>query len=73
MFERLTEPARRIVILAQKEARLLKHDYIGTEHLLLGMLREGRVSQLKSCKASILPPIGYVRRWSELLEQGKTS
>jgi ATP-dependent Clp protease ATP-binding subunit ClpC len=40
MFERFTERARQVVVLAQDEARLLEHDYIGTEHLLLGLLRE---------------------------------
>ena len=40
MFERFTERAREVVVLAQDEARLLKHNYIGTEHLLLGLLRE---------------------------------
>jgi ATP-dependent Clp protease ATP-binding subunit ClpC len=40
MFERFTERARHVVVLAQDEARLLKHGYIGTEHLLLGLLRE---------------------------------
>jgi ATP-dependent Clp protease ATP-binding subunit ClpC len=40
MFERFTERARQVVVLAQDEARVLKHDYIGTEHLLLGLLRE---------------------------------
>jgi ATP-dependent Clp protease ATP-binding subunit ClpA len=40
MFERFTERARRVVVLAQDEARLLKHNYIGTEHILLGLLRE---------------------------------
>ena len=40
MFERFTERARQVVVLAQDEARLLKHNYIGTEHLLLGLLRE---------------------------------
>jgi ATP-dependent Clp protease ATP-binding subunit ClpC len=40
MFERFTERARNAVVLAQGEARGLKHDYIGTEHLLLGLLRE---------------------------------
>ena len=39
MFERFTEPARQVVVLAQGEARDLKHNYIGTEHLLLGLLR----------------------------------
>jgi ATP-dependent Clp protease ATP-binding subunit ClpC len=40
MFERMTDHARRVVVLAQEEARLLNHSYIGTEHILLGLLRE---------------------------------
>ena len=40
MFERFTERARQVIVLAQAEARALKHNYIGTEHLLLGLLRE---------------------------------
>jgi ATP-dependent Clp protease ATP-binding subunit ClpC len=40
MFERFTERARQVVVLAQEESRLLKHNYIGTEHILLGLLRE---------------------------------
>ncbi len=40
-FNRFTDRARRVVVLAQEEARQLRHDYIGTEHLLLGLLREG--------------------------------
>ena len=40
MFERFTERARRVVVLAQEESRLLSHNYIGTEHLLLGLLAE---------------------------------
>jgi ATP-dependent Clp protease ATP-binding subunit ClpA len=40
MFERFTERARHLVVLAQEEARVLQHGYIGTEHLLLGLLRE---------------------------------
>ena len=40
MFERFTERARQVVVLAQDEARTLRHNYIGTEHLLLGLLRE---------------------------------
>jgi Clp amino terminal domain, pathogenicity island component/UvrB/uvrC motif len=42
MFERFTNQSRRVVVLAQEEARLLNHNYIGTEHLLLGLLHEGR-------------------------------
>ncbi|HET9173382.1 MAG TPA: Clp protease N-terminal domain-containing protein [Actinospica sp.] len=40
MFERFTDQARRVVVLAQEEARLLHHNYLGTEHLLLGVIRE---------------------------------
>ena len=41
MFERFTEPSRRVVVLAQEEARMLDHSYIGTEHILLGLIHEG--------------------------------
>ena len=41
MFERFTERARKVVVHAQEEALRLKHDWIGTEHLLLGLLKEG--------------------------------
>jgi ATP-dependent Clp protease ATP-binding subunit ClpC len=42
MFQRFTDQARRVVVLAQHEARTLNHDYIGTEHLLLGLIDEGQ-------------------------------
>ena len=41
MFERFTDRARRVVVLAQEEARILNHNYIGTEHILLGLIHEG--------------------------------
>ena len=41
MFERFTDRARRVVVLAQEEAKMLNHNYIGTEHILLGLIREG--------------------------------
>jgi ATP-dependent Clp protease ATP-binding subunit ClpC len=41
MFERFSQRARRVVVLAQEEARLLNHNYVGTEHILLGLIREG--------------------------------
>src|SRR6185369_12943911 len=41
MFERFTDRSRRVIVLAQEEARMLDHNYIGTEHILLGLLREG--------------------------------
>jgi ATP-dependent Clp protease ATP-binding subunit ClpC len=41
MFERFTDRARRVIVLAQAEARTLDHDYVGTEHILLGLIHEG--------------------------------
>ncbi len=41
MFERFTDRARRVVVLAQEEARVLNHDHFGTEHILLGLISEG--------------------------------
>lgn len=41
MFERFTDRARRVIVLAQEEARSLKHNYLGTEHILLGLIKEG--------------------------------
>src|SRR3954454_6643543 len=41
MFERFTDRARRVLVLAQDEARALEHDFLGTEHLLLGLIKEG--------------------------------
>ncbi|SEH00613.1 ATP-dependent Clp protease ATP-binding subunit ClpC [Nonomuraea solani] len=41
MFERFTDRARRVVVLAQEEARMMNHNYIGTEHILLGLIHEG--------------------------------
>jgi ATP-dependent Clp protease ATP-binding subunit ClpA len=42
LFERFTDRARRVVVLAQEESRMLNHNYIGTEHLLLGLIHEGK-------------------------------
>src|SRR5580692_11677868 len=41
MFERFTDRARRVVVMAQEEARVLNHGFVGTEHILLGLIREG--------------------------------
>ena len=48
MFERFTDRARRVVVLAQEEARKLNHNYIGTEHILLGLIQEGEGHAAKS-------------------------
>ncbi len=61
MFERFTESARQVVVLAQEEARRLLHGYIGTEHLLLGLLREdGRAATTLRAHGVGLDP---VREW----------
>jgi ATP-dependent Clp protease ATP-binding subunit ClpC len=51
VFERFTERARRVVVLAQEEARLLNHNYIGTEHILLGLIHEGEGVAAKALEA----------------------
>jgi len=51
MFERFTDQARRVVVLAQEEARRLKHGYIGTEHILLGLIREDLGTAAEALKA----------------------
>src|SRR5215213_4674883 len=58
MFERFTDRARRVVVLAQEEARMLNHNYIGTEHILLGLIREG-----EGVAAQVLVKLGaYLNR-----------
>jgi ATP-dependent Clp protease ATP-binding subunit ClpC len=56
LFERFTDRARRVVVLAQEEARLLNHNYIGTEHLLLGLIQEG-----EGVAAKVLEQLGVER------------
>jgi ATP-dependent Clp protease ATP-binding subunit ClpC len=51
MFERFTTQSRRVIVLAQEEARLLNHNHIGTEHLLLGLLHEGRGAAARALAA----------------------
>ena len=51
MFERFTDRARRVVVLAQEEARRLDHNYMGTEHILLGLIDEGEGVSLKALEA----------------------
>jgi ATP-dependent Clp protease ATP-binding subunit ClpA len=51
MFERFSDRARRVIVLAQEEARMLEHDYIGTEHILLGLIHEGEGIAATSLRA----------------------
>jgi ATP-dependent Clp protease ATP-binding subunit ClpC len=63
MFERFTSQARRAVVLAQEEAASLDHNYIGTEHLLLGLLHEGNgaaARALASADIALTPAQGEV-------------
>ncbi|MBM3254161.1 MAG: NDP-hexose 4-ketoreductase, partial [Candidatus Omnitrophica bacterium] len=53
MFDRFTERARKVVMLAKEETRKFNHDYIGTEHILLGLLREG-----EGVAAAVLQSLG---------------
>ena len=59
MFERFTDRARRVVVLAQEESRLLGHSHIGTEHLLLGVLAEG-----EGAGARALHALGVEHDWA---------
>lgn len=71
MFERFSDRARQVVVLAQQEARELSHSYIGTEHLLLGLLRDGEGAAARSLNAlgvSLEPVREQVR---ETIGQGK--
>jgi ATP-dependent Clp protease ATP-binding subunit ClpC len=73
MFERFTERARRVVVLAQAEARLLNHDYIGTEHLLLALIHEGEgvaAKALESLGISLEQVRGEVE---EIIGQGTSA
>ena len=54
MFERFTDDARRVIVLAQEECRLLDHDHVGTEHILLGLLHEGGVPRRQTRAGKVL-------------------
>jgi ATP-dependent Clp protease ATP-binding subunit ClpA len=72
MFERFTDRARRVVVLAQEEARLLNHNYIGTEHILLGLVHEGQGVAAKAVE-SLGISLGAIRRQvEEIIGQGQS-
>jgi ATP-dependent Clp protease ATP-binding subunit ClpC len=73
VFERFTEQARQVVVLAQDEARALKHSYIGTEHILLGLLREEEglaARALTSMGVTLEEARGHVARIVGLGDEG---
>ena len=71
MFERFTDRARRVVVLAQEEARMLNHDYIGTEHILLGLIREGEGVAAKALESLGISQEAVRRQVEEIVGQGQ--
>ena len=70
MFERFTDRARRVVVLAQEEARLLDHNYIGTEHLLLGLIHEGEGVAAKALESLGISLEAVRNQVEEIIGQG---
>jgi hypothetical protein len=70
MFERFTDRARRVVVLAQEEARRLKHNYIGTEHLLLGLIKEEEGIAARALAAMGVDLEAVRGRVSEIIGEG---
>ena len=71
MFERFSDRARRVVVLAQEEARTLNHDYIGTEHILLGILRDGGGAAADALGALGITLEGARQQVEEIIGRGK--
>ena len=71
MFERFTDRARRVVVLAQEEARMLNHDYIGTEHILLGLIREGEGVAAKALESLGISQEAVRQQVEEIIGQGR--
>ena len=71
MFERFTERARQIVVLAEEEARMLNYDYIGTEHMLLGLVHEGQGVAAKALESLGIPLEAVRQRVEEIIGQGQ--
>lgn len=70
MFERFTDRARRVVVLAQNEARSLNHNYIGTEHLLLGLIEEGEGVAAKALEMMNIEPEAVRESVIEMIGKG---
>jgi ATP-dependent Clp protease ATP-binding subunit ClpA len=70
MFERFTDRARRVVVLAQEEARTLNHDYIGTEHLLLGLIHEGQGVAAKALESLGISDEAVTQQIDEIVGRG---
>ncbi|MGJ3508963.1 ATP-dependent Clp protease ATP-binding subunit [Enemella sp. A6] len=73
MFERFTDRARRVVVLAQEEARLLNHNYIGTEHILLGLIHEGEGVAAKALESLGISLEAVREKVEEIIGPGQNS
>ena len=71
MFERFTDRARRVVVLAQEEARPLNHGYVGTEHILLGLIREGEGVAAKALESLGISLAAVRQQVEEIIGQGQ--
>ena len=71
MFERFTDRARRVVVLAQEEARMLNHNSIGTEHILLGLIREGEGVAAKALESFGISQEAVRRQVGEIIGPGQ--
>ena len=73
MFERFTDRARRVVVLAQEEARMLNHNYIGTEHILLGLIHEGEGVAAKALESLGISLDAVREQVQEIIGQGQNA
>ena len=71
MFEKFTDKARRVVVLAQEEAKLLNHNYIGTEHILLGLIHEGEGVAAKALESLDISLDQVREQVQEIIGQGQ--
>jgi len=71
MFERFTDRARRVVVLAQEEAKMLNHNYIGTEHILLGLIHEGEGVAAKALESLDISLEAVRAQVEEIIGQGQ--
>ena len=71
MFERFTDRARRVVVLAQEEARTLNHNYIGTEHVLLGLIHEGEGVAAKALESLGISLEAVRQQVEQIIGQGQ--
>jgi ATP-dependent Clp protease ATP-binding subunit ClpC len=73
MFERFTDRARRVVVLAQEEARMLNHNYIGTEHILLGLIHEGEGVAAKALESMNISLQAVREQVEEIIGKGQSA